>query len=122
MIFFELLFSSFIEAELAEDYGGWSQLLNVVQQRCKHLEDLVMETMYEFFVGKNRFESKGRYLTGEQIKTIAKAPLQDALLLEGEGRDPDKLIANDQTVDLAYEHGGPKRFRVEPPANFGDNI
>ncbi len=81
-----------------------------------------MEKVYEFFVGKNRFETKEQFLTGEQIKTIAKAPLQDALLLEGEGREPDKLIANDQKVDLAYEHGGPKRFRVEPPANFGDCI
>ena len=81
-----------------------------------------MEKEYAFFVGKNRFVSKERYLTGEQIKAIAKAPPQDALLLEGEGREPDRLIPNDEKVDLAHEHDEPKRFRVEPPANFGDDI
>jgi hypothetical protein len=40
------------------------------------------------------------------------------LILEGQGQDPDRIIADDEPVSLEKEHG-PKRFSAAPKASFG---
>lgn len=77
------------------------------------------ESNYFYFVGQTRYESADSSLTGAQIKERASAQPGDGLLLEGNGNDPDEVIADDRPVDLDHKHGGPKRFRIEPAASFG---
>jgi hypothetical protein len=60
-------------------------------------------------------------MTGAQIKAAIGAKVPDfdpahELVLEG---DPDRVIADDELVDLNRHHGGPKRFFSRPPTNFG---
>jgi hypothetical protein len=81
-----------------------------------------MQEKFHFFVGTNRLESDDRYLTGAAIKQLAGANPADGLLLEGHGNNPDTLIKDAEKVDLSPEDGGVKRFRLEPPANFGMTI
>lgn len=78
-----------------------------------------MKTKYEFFVDNKRYETDEQFLTGKQIKDMAQAKPNDGLLLEGQGHNPDEVIPDDKKVDLSPDHGGVKRFRLEPPANFG---
>jgi Multiubiquitin len=75
--------------------------------------------LYVFFVNGVRYESKEHRLTGLQIK--ARVPNWDPthdLVLEGHGHDPDRVIADDESVDLDVKHG-PRRFSSVPKANFG---
>jgi hypothetical protein len=72
-----------------------------------------------FFINQDKYESDLPSLTGAQIK--ARVPnLQPGtgLSLEGHGRDPDRLIADDEVVELDTGHG-PARFTLVPPATFG---
>lgn len=74
---------------------------------------------YEYFVGKDKYVSDLPELTGAQIK--AKIPNLDPafiLSLEGHGRDPDRVIGDNDKVSLESKHG-PLRFTLVPPANFG---
>lgn len=75
--------------------------------------------LYVFFVNGGRYESNQRYLTGLQIKArVANWDPSHDLVLEGHGHDPDRVIADDESVDLDVEHG-PRRFSSVPKANFG---
>ena len=75
---------------------------------------------YKFFVGNDKFETDQAALTGAQIKAyVAGVPPGTKLSLEGHGNDPDVIIADDETVSLDEPHGGPRRFTLVPPANFG---
>lgn len=75
---------------------------------------------YKFFVGTEKFETDQPALTGAQIKAyVANVPPGTKLSLEGHGNDPDQIIADDQLVPLDEQHGGPRRFTLVPPANFG---
>lgn len=74
---------------------------------------------YFYFVGNDKYESDLPALTGAQIK--AKIPNLDPTLqlsLEGHGNEPDRIIADSESVSLEKEHG-PLRFTLVPPANFG---
>lgn len=74
---------------------------------------------YIFFVNGVKYETDQAKLTGLQIK--ARVPNWDPthdLALEGHGDDPDRVIADDETVDLDTPHG-PRRFSSVPKANFG---
>jgi hypothetical protein len=81
--------------------------------------------LYGSSTGEIRIEVDHDTLTGAQIKTAIKAndpafdPTHD-LILEGQGHDADKVIADTDTVNLAIGHGqGPKKFFSRPPTNFG---
>lgn len=74
---------------------------------------------YVFFVNGKKYESERRKLTGKQIKAMAVGwdPTHD-LVLEGHGDEPDRVIGDDEVVDLKTEHGN-RRFSSVPKANFG---
>lgn len=75
--------------------------------------------VFEFFVNGVRYETNQRLMTGLQIK--ARVTNWDAthdLVLEGHGSDPDRVIADDESVDLDAGPG-PLRFSSVPKANFG---
>lgn len=74
---------------------------------------------YHYFVNNQKYETDQSTITGAQIK--AKVPGLDptySLFLEGHGQDPDKLIADNDSVPLE-ESGGVKKFYTAPPATFG---
>lgn len=74
---------------------------------------------YRFFVDGTRFQTEQRLLTGAQIKAMVDGwNAEHELMLEGHGDDPDRLIGDDEQVDLATDHG-PRRFSSVPKANFG---
>jgi hypothetical protein len=74
---------------------------------------------YFFFVNGTKYETDQAKLTGLQIKARVSDwdPAHD-LVLEGHGDDPDRVIADDETVELDHPHG-PRRFSSVPKANFG---
>ena len=75
--------------------------------------------LYSFFVNGTRYESNQRLLTGLQVKArVANWDPTHDLVLEGHGHDPDRVIADDETVDLETDHGS-RRFSSVPKANFG---
>lgn len=75
---------------------------------------------YKFFVGNEKYETDQAQLTGAQIKAyVPDVAPGTKLSLEGHGHDPDRIIADDELVSLAEQHGGPHRFTLVPPANFG---
>lgn len=72
-----------------------------------------------FFVGGKKYETDQQSLTGLQIKS--RVPDWDPnhdLVLEGHGNDQDRVIQDDELVDLEKEKG-PPRFSAAPKANFG---
>ena len=74
--------------------------------------------LYVFFVNGVRYETKEHSLTGLQIK--ARVPNWDPthdLVLEGHGHDPDRVIADDESVELDVKPA--RRFSSVPKANFG---
>jgi hypothetical protein len=76
--------------------------------------------MYKFFVGHEKYETDQAQLTGAQIKAyVPNVEPGTKLSLEGHGHDPDRIIADDERVSLDEQHGGPRRFTLVPPANFG---
>jgi hypothetical protein len=75
--------------------------------------------LYIYFVNNVKYESDLAALTGVQIK--ARIPNLDPSLLlslEGHGKEPDQIIADNQSVSLEQDHH-PARFTLVPPANFG---
>jgi hypothetical protein len=77
------------------------------------------EKRFFYFVDDQRYESDLPALTGAQIK--AKIPNLNptfALVLEGHGNRPNRIIGDDELVQLDSDHG-PLRFILVPPANFG---
>ena len=74
---------------------------------------------YFYFVDSERFDSDSEFTTGAIIKSrLPDAKRNYALFLEGQGNNPDTLIADDTSVDLQKDKG-PKRFYTVPPASFG---
>lgn len=74
---------------------------------------------YEYFVGHDKYETEHPSLTGAQIKArIPNLAPGTGLSLEGHGDDPDRLIADEESVSLDKHHG-PVRFTLVPPATFG---
>ncbi|WBY00044.1 hypothetical protein PE066_11170 [Ramlibacter tataouinensis] len=75
---------------------------------------------YKFFVGSQKYETGQVQLTGAQIKAyVPDVAPGSKLSLEGHGNEPDRIIADDEEVSLDERHGGPRRFTLVPPANFG---
>lgn len=75
---------------------------------------------YNFFVGNEKHETDQTQLTGAQIKAyVPDVAPGTKLSLEGHGNDPDRIIADDELVPLNEQQGGPCRFTLVPPANFG---
>jgi len=74
---------------------------------------------YRFFVDGVPYQTDQRVLTGAQIKAmVTDWNPEHELMLEGHGDEPDRLIGDDERVDLATDHG-PRRFSSVPKANFG---
>lgn len=74
---------------------------------------------YTFFVNGTKYETDQSSLTGLQIKArVADWDQSHDLVLEGHGNDPDRVIRDDEVVELEKEHG-PLRFSSVPKANFG---
>ena len=72
-----------------------------------------------FFVDNVKYESDLPMLTGAQIKAkVANWDPAYGLLLEGHGKEPDRLISDTDSVSLEKENG-PLRFTRVPPATFG---
>jgi hypothetical protein len=83
------------------------------QEHKKHPE------IYEYFVNLDRYETDQEVLSGAQIKTrIPNLEPGTQLSLEGHGKDPDRIIGDDEKVNLDTGHG-PARFTLVPPATFG---
>lgn len=76
--------------------------------------------IYKFFVGPVKYETDQPQLTGAQIKAyVPDVPPGTKLSLEGHGHDPDRIVRDDELVSLDEPQGGPRRFTLVPPANFG---
>ena len=77
------------------------------------------DKVYTYFVNQDKYESELSSLTGAQIKArIPNLEPGTLLSLEGHGKDPDRIILDDESVNLDTEHG-PARFTLVPPATFG---
>jgi hypothetical protein len=75
--------------------------------------------IYVFFVDKQRYETDQPSLTAAQIKArVPNAEPGDKLSLEGKGDDPDRLVIDDDVVDL-HKDKGPVRLTLVPSASFG---
>lgn len=75
--------------------------------------------LFVFFVGKDRYETDQRTLTAAQIKArVPNAEPGDKLSLEGKGDEPDRLLGDDEVVDLGKDKG-PVRLTLVPSASFG---
>ena len=74
---------------------------------------------FTFFVSGKKYETDQPTLSGLQIKAkVADWDQSHDLVLEGHGNDPDRIIADGETVNMDGEHG-PLRFSSAPKANFG---
>ncbi len=74
--------------------------------------------LYAFFVNGVRYETSEHSLTGLQIKArVANWDPTHDLVLEGHGHDPDRVIADDESVELDVKPD--RRFSSVPKANFG---
>lgn len=77
-----------------------------------------------FFIDGTKVNTEHERLTGAEIKQLghqvdANIDASFELVLEGRN-DPDRLIADDESVDLTHGHGeGPKHFSTRPRTNFG---
>ncbi|WP_375461438.1 multiubiquitin domain-containing protein [uncultured Enterovirga sp.] len=113
------------EAVYLEVRGGTDQLIpeggnaDLGGQGAEAFITAPKPKLYAFFVNGVRYESRQRNLTGLQIKArVTNWDPNHDLVLEGHGHDPDRVIADDESVDLDTEHG-PRRFSSVPKANFG---
>lgn len=78
-----------------------------------------------FFYIAQRIVSALDVATGAEIKAMIKAAVRSfdpahTLVLEGHGREPDRIINDNETVSLLVgHHEKPKDFYTKPPTNFG---
>ena len=78
-----------------------------------------------FIFGDTEIQNDKRELTGAEIKALIKDKVPDFdeshnLVLEGQGKEEDRVIGDDESVSLEIGEGqGPRRFFSQPPANFG---
>ena len=77
-----------------------------------------------FYVGQ-KIESKLDVASGAEIKAMIKAVVPSfdpthTLVLEGHGREEDRVINDNDKVSLVVGDGHePKHFYSKPPTNFG---
>lgn len=112
------------EAVYLEVRGGTDRLIkedetvDLTQPDVERFLTAKRPKTYHFFVNGVKYETDQPKLTGLQIK--ARVPNWDAshdLVLEGHGDEPDRVIADDELVDLDVPHK--RRFSSVPKANFG---
>jgi hypothetical protein len=78
-----------------------------------------------FYVGQ-RIVSTLDVASGAEIKAMIKAAVPSfdpthTLVLEGHGREEDRVINDGDKVSLVVGHGDePKHFYSKPPTNFGE--
>jgi len=105
------------EADLARARELEERAKAVLRDAEKELERAEHDC-FEFFVGKVRYETRHEVLTGAQIKAIVSNwPAGYGLELERHGDEPDRLIADNESVRFHYRH--PLHFTPVPPATFG---
>jgi hypothetical protein len=76
------------------------------------------EKEYEYFVDGKEYKTKDSALTGAQIKArIPDFNPTYQLVEEGRGGHPDKVIPDNETVDLNVHPS--LHFYTVPPATFG---
>ena len=74
---------------------------------------------FTFFVNSEKFETDQQELTAAQIKArVANVEPGDKLSLEGHGDEPDRLLGDDEVVQMEKDRG-PLRFTIVPSASFG---
>ena len=74
---------------------------------------------YTYFVDGTKYETDEPALTVAQIKArVPNAEAGDKLSLEGHGNEPDRLLSDDELINLAKDKG-PLRFTLVPSASFG---
>ncbi|MES1974590.1 MAG: multiubiquitin domain-containing protein [Pseudomonadota bacterium] len=113
------------EAVFLEVRGGTDRLIEpggTVDLTGKGVERFITapnKSTYRFLVNGKQYETEHESLTGAQIKAIVPGwdPSHD-LALEGQGDDPDRIVADDEVISLAPKHGL-RRFSSVPKANFG---
>ena len=99
-----------------------SQADTVSEDEHRHHEE---SKTFFFYVGQ-RIVSKLDVATGAEIKAMIKAVVSafdptHILVLEGHGREEDRVIGDNDTVSLVVGHGHePKHFFSKPPTNFGE--
>lgn len=78
------------------------------------------QTKFHFHVDGKPYETDKSSLTGAEIKAMVPGfnPTYQ-LYLESHGDDPDKLIADGETVSLDPAHHGVLKCYSVPPATFG---
>ncbi len=113
------------EAIYLEVRGGTDRLIkegetvDLTQPGVEHFLTAKRPRTYHFFVNGVKYEADQPRLAGLQIKArVADWDPSHDLVLEGHGDDPDRVIADDEVVDLDVSHG-PRRFSSVPKANFG---
>ena len=75
---------------------------------------------YHYFVDGAKYETDQATMTGAEIK--ASVPGYNPsyqLYLEGNGQDPDELIADNRGVSMDPAGHGARKFYTVPPASFG---
>lgn len=78
-----------------------------------------------FYVGQ-KIVSTLDVATGTEIKAMIKTVVPSfdpthTLVLEGHGREEDRIINDNDQVSLVVGHGQePKHFYSKPPTNFGE--
>jgi hypothetical protein len=78
-----------------------------------------------FYIGQ-KIISKLDLATGAEIKAMIKAVVPSfdpthILVLEGHGREEDRVINDNEKVSLVVDHDHiPKHFYSKPPTNFGE--
>lgn len=113
------------DAVFLEVRGGTDRLIaagewvDLAAPGVEHFISAHRVVSYTLFIDGVKYESAERELKGGQIKGLVRDwdPTHD-LVLEGHGDTPDRVIADDEVVDLRSEHG-PRRFSSVPKANFG---
>jgi hypothetical protein len=84
------------------------------------------EPMAFFFYVAQKIVSNLDVATGAEIKAMIKASVPSfdpthTLVLEGHGREQDRIINDNDKVSLVVGHGEkPKDFYSKPPTNFGE--
>jgi hypothetical protein len=72
---------------------------------------------FKFMVDNRPYETEQQVITGAQIKATAGVDPSFGLNLQGHGQDPDRKIADGDSVDLSEP--GREHFYSVPPATYG---
>lgn len=95
------------------------EIVDLAGGGVEHFISAKRPVTYVFFVNGAKYESGIRTPTGARIKaTVPNWDPDHDLVLEGHGDEPDRVIGDDEVVDLQTEHGH-RRFSSVPKANFG---